>query len=539
MKTFKLSIFAIALGFTANVMAQETYESAKIATEDLNGTARYVSMGGALDALGADLSTIGTNPAGMGLFRHSMVSASFGMVSQGDAAKSDFVDATNMSFDQVGFVYSKQTKENSFFNVGFNYHKSRNFDYILSAAGSLNGTASQNKLSYMKMAEGYLYPSASGSGQPYTPDWDHSYSSCSQLDDMYASNLFYASGEEDAYYYKANDYSLTRGHKGYIGEYDFNFSGNFNNRFFVGLTMGIHDVHYKHSGVYTENLVANLEDISSLTVYDDRRITGSGFDIKAGVIFRPVETSPFRIGLSVATPTWYSLTTSNSLVMKDNFGNAAYGGETYDYKLYTPWKFGISLGHTIGTMVALGAGFDYADYSTVDNRVINGEYYDWYTDSYYNSSSEDVEANSHTDRYLKGVCTFKVGAEVKPTPEMAFRLGYNVSTAMYDEKGFKDGTLDSPASYYSSATDYTNWKATNHITAGFGYNIDKLSLDLAYQYTCSKGDFKPFMEYDATKGEFGNFDRVDTELVSDNVFVKPQQVDFKRHQLILTLGYHF
>ena len=45
--------------------AQETYENANIATEDLNGTARYVGMGGAMEALGADISTIGTNPAGM------------------------------------------------------------------------------------------------------------------------------------------------------------------------------------------------------------------------------------------------------------------------------------------------------------------------------------------------------------------------------------------------------------------------------------------------------------------------------------------
>ena len=535
----RISIFAIAIGFAMNMAAQETYESAKIATQDLNGTARFVSMGGALDALGADISTIRTNPAGIGLFRHSMVSASFGMVSQSDAAKSDFVDATNMSFDQVGFVYSNQTKENSFFNVGFSYHKSRNFDYILSAAGALNGT-SQNKLSYMKMKEGYLYPSANAEGQPYSPDWDNSYRSCNQLDDVYANNLFYASGEEDAYYYEANDYSLVRGHKGYIGEYDFNISGNINNRIFLGFTAGIHDVHYKHSSVYKENMVANPEEISSLTVYDNREITGTGFDLKAGVIIRPVETSPFRIGLSVATPIWYhSLTTANSMIVQDNFGNKAYAGEAYDFKLYTPWKFGISIGHTIGSMVAIGAGFDFADYSSLDNRIIDGEHYDWYNDAYYSSSSEDVEANSNTERYLKGVCTFKIGAEVKPTPEMAFRLGYNVSSAMYDEKGFKDGTLYSPASYYSSATDYTNWKATNHITAGFGYTFDKLSLDLAYHYACSKGDFKPFMEYDAATGKFGNYNLTSYDLYSDDVFVERQKVDFKRHQLTLTLGYHF
>lgn len=35
--------------------AQETYENTKLIDNDLNGTARYVGMGGAMEALGADL----------------------------------------------------------------------------------------------------------------------------------------------------------------------------------------------------------------------------------------------------------------------------------------------------------------------------------------------------------------------------------------------------------------------------------------------------------------------------------------------------
>ena len=82
----KKILFATLLA--ASVMpavAQETYENAKIMTEDLNGTARYVGMGGAMEALGADISTIGSNPAGLGLFRNSVANISFGFVSQGDA----------------------------------------------------------------------------------------------------------------------------------------------------------------------------------------------------------------------------------------------------------------------------------------------------------------------------------------------------------------------------------------------------------------------------------------------------------------------
>ena len=68
----------------ASGMAQETYENARLMEDELNGTARYVAMGGAMDALGADISTISTNPAGIGLFRHSNLSTSFGLVSQED-----------------------------------------------------------------------------------------------------------------------------------------------------------------------------------------------------------------------------------------------------------------------------------------------------------------------------------------------------------------------------------------------------------------------------------------------------------------------
>ena len=117
--------------------AQETYENAKIATEDLNGTARYVGMGGALEALGADISTIGSNPAGIGVFRKSNVSVSFGLNTQEGVSNVVGGTKTNASFDQIGIVISSRVNKTSFVNVGFNFHKSRNFDQILSAADNL------------------------------------------------------------------------------------------------------------------------------------------------------------------------------------------------------------------------------------------------------------------------------------------------------------------------------------------------------------------------------------------------------------------
>ena len=149
MKMKRIYIAVLALAVVLPAAAQDTYESGRLLMNDLNGTARYVGMGGAMEALGAEISTISTNPAGIGLFRHSTVSVSAGLVSQQDSKEFGGKNGTKMSFDQLGLVYSSRVSRSSFVNVGFNFHKSHNFNQILSAANSLRN-ASLNMLSYHK-----------------------------------------------------------------------------------------------------------------------------------------------------------------------------------------------------------------------------------------------------------------------------------------------------------------------------------------------------------------------------------------------------
>ena len=521
MKTKYMTLMA-SLMMALPTVAQETYENAKIAAQDLNGTARYVGMGGAVDALGADLSTIGSNPAGIGLFRHSKVEASMGMVTQQGAAEYNHGDATNLSFDQVGFVWASQNRNGtSFFNVAVNFHKSRNFDYILSADDKLNG-ASQNKLSYMKLANNVSYPI----DMDGNIDWGRPYISCNQLDDIYTRNLFNAPGDGKLYYYDATSYDFDRAHEGYIGAYDINFSGNINDRVYLGMTLGIEDVRYRHTADYTETMSPNPENINQLNVYDERSIKGTGVNLKLGAIFRPIEYAPLLLGINVASPTWYELKSSNYTEISDGLVTI-HNGESYKYKMFTPWKFGINAGYTIDQKVALGAGFEFADYGHIDTRVNDTDHYDYYYD-YYDSSHSDKEMNNHTKSTLKGVSTFKLGVEVKPIPEIAVRAGYNYVSPMYKNNGFKDGTLNSYGSYYSSATDYTNWKATNRFTCGIGFKFSpNTNLDLAYQYSATSGNFTPFMQY------------VDNELPEWDIHCNEVKVDNKRHQILCTLGYTF
>jgi len=522
-------------------MAQDTYENARVLGSDLNGTARYVGMGGALEALGADISTISTNPAGIGLFRHSTINVSIGVVSQQDATKFDNLSKTNMSFDQAGFVYSTRSGSNSFLNFAFNYHKSRNFDQLLSAANIMRG-ASLTKLVWGKstresdMNGGYYLDTNSQHewmgwrdqdsderAYPYT-QLDYLYTNAVTMDDV--NDRFHINT-----YMEAGGYGFNRAHRGWIADYDFNISGNINDRVYLGLTIGLHDVKYKGYSIYSENIL----DVSSTPrgshqLNDDRRIDGQGFDVKGGIIFRPIEESPLRFGISVQSPTWYDLTSDNYTVLhnltdKDyyNYGADKYeNSESYKFKYVTPWKFGASVGHTIGKMLAIGASYEFADYSSSSTKMVDGMYDEW---------CSDRNMDQNTDHVLKGVSTIKAGVEVKPDPALAIRLGYNYVTPMYDKEGFRDLTLDSPGNAYASTADYTNWKATNRITCGIGVKTGDWNIDLAYQYSQTDGKFYPF------QSNLTFIDPLDDSIVMNKGAVT--DVSNKRHQVLLTLGLTF
>lgn len=503
-----------AMQMQAQPATQDTYVGAALATEDLNGTARYVGMGGAMDALGADISTMGTNPAGIGLFRKSQASASLSVNMQEDGKAFQDGSKTHLSFDQIGVVISTRAGKTNFLNFGFNYHKSRNFNHVLSAANALNGSA-QNRQTVLKDMNGLMNTYA-----------------CTQLDDLYEGNMV-LDADEVLHDYAGLSYEFDRANTGYISEYDFNISGNIKNRLYLGLTVGVHHVNYKNYSEYYE--VLDSREISDVLITDHHKITGYGYNVKAGIIFRPLAESPFRIGASVSSPTFYRLTTDNYTTIG---GNVDHSAAKEDFRFNTPWKFALSLGHTVGNNLALGASYEYADYGSCDMRIIDGGYYDYnyYGDyGYSENSSSDNVMKRHIENTLKGVSTFKIGGEFKVDKNIALRLGYNYQSPIYQKNGVRDQTLQSPGTYYASTTHFVNWKDTHRITAGFGYSFDKFRFDLAYQYSMRNGDFYPFMpDYSASYIDDATNQTVTLTNTCDAVSVKDN-----RHQIQASLTYTF
>ena len=331
----------------------------------------------------------------------------------------------------------------------------------------------------------------------------------------------------------ASDYDFGRGTSGYIGNYSFNLSANLRDRVYLGITFGLKDVHYNSTTFYSETAnPGQLIDGMTITGFDmtdERRITGTGFDVAIGAIFRPIAESPFRIGVSVKTPTWYTLTSST--YTKGVTDGADWTiPNSYKFKFNTPWKFGLSVGHTINNRFALGAGVEFESYSSSDMRVITGEAYDPYYDSYSTVSASDAVMNQSIKDNLKGVVTLKLGAEMNVTNDLALRIGYNYVSPQFEDNAFRDQSLRSPGVWNASTTDYTNWKGTHRFTAGAGYKFSHFRVDLAYQYNHTNGTFFPCMD-NIYVGDIAN------PTFENNC--SGTDVSNKRHQLLLSLSYRF
>lgn len=518
--------------------AQTHYDAARLSGNELNGTARFVGMGGAMGALGADISVIGTNPAGIGLFRGHDFSASFGLNATktgSDFAGSVMKDKRNRaSFDQFGFVYTGKIGNLTklrYVNFGFNYHKSRNFNRRFSSGGMLDGLSQTGQMANMIGATlqggntldteiGNIYDYGMGVNDKLPNPYHPTQSVYPYLGVMgVRSELVYASagGQGDYLAYMAGNANGYRSvEEGGISDYDFNVSFNVEDRMYFGITVGVHDVNYRRSSYYTEDVydgsVSGFYELNNLFSTD-----GTGFDFKFGAIFRPIEESPFRFGIAVHTPVWYALTDIHSSVMytrldgEDKEGKPIHvdfeespqfytdGDVIRDYQVVTPWRFNVSMGTVVAGNVALGAEYEFMDYGSAKLQ---------YTDGY-----EMEGQNSYAKEDLKGVHTLRVGAEARVSSSLSVRAGYNFSSSAFKESAYKSLEL----SDMRTDTEYFNDFNRNTVTVGLGYRGKLFYADLAYKYDMYKSDFYAFS--DASLGA--------------------AKVDNKRHQLLMTVGVHF
>lgn len=512
-----LSVMALA------AQAQDSYDAQTLTSSDLNGTSRFVAMGGALGALGGDISVMSTNPAGTAMYRKSDAAISLSGVFSGKGAMDH--DGARMSLDQGGvliaFDMDNPTSEGlQFVNFGVNYQKKRNFLFNqLTDVQNLNGMFSQTfqiaDLCTDAWANDYYGSLADMSASVFKGERRDGILLENYYDKdgaLLGNSLFDNTGkhyldpkDEDKVDYveyqgiEADNAYYERATYGSNVQADINFSFNVSDQFFFGASVGIYNMDYNRESFYQEvGTDGHFYDFTNWY-----KTTGDGFDVKLGLICRPFEDSPFRFGLTVHTPVWYRMTDSNgSMLYLDDLYLTQLANSEYDYDFRTPWKFGVSLGHTVGQNFAIGAEYEYQDLSTSKYTSIDG-----YDDSYFRN------VNAITKETLKGQHTLKVGAEYKPVEEISIRLGYNYVSSPFQDGAYRTIGYDGPY----TETDYTNWGDINRFCFGLGYRYKSGYVDLAYQYQMQKGDFYAF----------------------DDVDLKPTKLDCDRSQLMATFGFRF
>lgn len=477
--------------------AQNSFNAGTVMEGQLNGTARFVGMGGAMGALGGDITTMSTNPAGIGLYRSSDVAVTLGWsnpstkaVTNGESHKDD---ASKFSFSQAGLVYSNKVGNYTnlrFVNFGFNYRKMANFKNNLFAEGpTLNGESVSQNMAASLSASGIT----AADYNSVLNKKDYNDSKVGWLNLLGGLTQFVTGdelngGKSHFYGWDADRSSFRSENRGGINAYDFNVSFNVNDRSYWGLTVSAYDVDFSRYSSYGENLTYtdnNGNYQASMLLENWYHTYGTGVDMKFGVIFRPFEYSPFRLGLAVHTPTWYNLQDvfSARMTMLSTDGKTKNVADTrdsgydqsYKYDLRTPWKFNVSAAYTIGSQVALDAEYEYADYSKAKFSDPDGV--------------DDLSANTQTIKEdLRGVNSFRLGVEYKPVDNMSLRLGYNYAGAIYDKGAYK---FNDPTGTRTDIDFQNNYDAHN-ITAGVGFRFGDFYADLAYVYSHQKADFHQY-----------------------------------------------
>lgn len=518
----------IPLGLLLTAMplsAQDIYKMEMFSSSDLNGTARFVGMGGAMNALGADISTIGTNPAAIGVFRKSDISLTGSLLAQPDAKEFYDVNKARTSFDQIGFVYAaKMGGGLKFVNFGFNYHKSRNMKHFIGIDNfSTNGLSQSLQMLDLSYVDGGVLDLNNDKDREYTTPLTNLGYDTQMLAPIYDEEgklTGYAPCEADTYNYR-------RAQWGGIQDYDFNLSLNWEDMVYAGMTFGVKNVDINSATYYGEMLPDETGHQHAYHMLNEESLTGTGYDFKLGLIVRPIEESPFRIGLAVHSPTFYDLKSDAYLRMSSPFKNgdedrtnasAEIGGN--EYKIRTPWKFNVSMGTVIENLLALDIEYEYSHYGK--SKV---SYFDDYYDSPFSFGENDHALNREAERFLKPVSSFRFGAEGRITPNFYARAGYNYVSAPMKEEAFLNLFTNSSSYYYSTNTDYVNLGETQRATCGLGYKSKHFYADVAYQYQKQGADVYTFHLPD---GEHSEKNRL-----------QGAKMDLVRHNVMLTLGYRF
>jgi hypothetical protein len=443
--------------------AQNEEDVLRYSNLHLIGTARYMGVAGAYGAIGADFSSLSSNPAGIGLYKKSDFSITpllnFAVTESKYFGQTHNETKNNFAFGNAGFVLAFEPDDRldrspvRNFQIGFGINRLKDFnnniyiqgvnqnnsyiDELLFWAGNKNPEslyAYDTRLAFNT----YLIDTIPGEPQP-----------------TYRSAYDFIGGFTSAFQRKSVESS------GSMNEWVLSGGMNVEDKLYFGLTLGFPRINFSEKSTYIEvNQTEADKDLDQFNYIDELETRGNGFNIKVGALARALPW--LRVGVAYHSPTWYSnMTDTWRTRMNSRFVTYVDGQNTYnsvsprgefDYELQTPSKFIGSLAFMIGTM-----GFISADYERVNYG--NGRLKPSID---YGTQNEVIKDN------FTAANNFRVGTE--------WRLGLAQLRGGYANFGspFKSGINDGQIQSFS---------------AGLGFRTGSYYYDAAFVYSMYNMDY--------------------------------------------------
>lgn len=515
--------------FGMSAYAQQEYtdyigNSLLFSGSSLSGTARYQGLGGAQTALGADMGSLGGNPAGLGMFKKSEWSISSALGYAGTSAQ--YIDNTttdgklNFNIPNMGVVFSGAKSEVSggkwrggSFGIGFTRQNSFQNQYSFDGVNRVSSIldrfayeANDRGATVNTLRNEYNYPTTSSS---------YDGGATSMYYNAYLINPFDVSGNNNTDGLNNNTYfqfeaenepdgtprSYARQQKtfnttGAQSQWSLSYGGNYDDRLYFGAALGIASLRYNYISTFDESYFTDNTPhgkvYRGITLNQDFGVRGTGLNLNLGVILRANDF--FRLGASVMTPTFYRITeTYNSSVDMNPFSipDLDYNGvqrvdaqgnplflpyekltvstapRTFDYNLTTPWRLSAGAAFFIGKSGFISADVDYLAY---DNIKLGGG------DASFKSDFEPGIRNQ-----FQSVFNLRLGGELRHNI-FRFRAGAGYQGDPYQENSRNN--LD---------------RSRINLSLGAGIRLPDFYVDLAGTYSRYKSANTPYvLPYDNT-----------------------------------------
>lgn len=453
MKKFILILSAV-LSVSTAVSAQNVDDALRYSQLFYGGTARFTSMGGAFTALGGDISSLSQNPAGLGVFRSSEMTITPQLIYANTTASfygitTEYLNDFNLNQGGIVTNLLKNSNSTGLINLNFGYSFNKTNDLNQSIIIQGNNPSSSMADYWAGISNGTFYKDLSGAEGIAYDAWV-----IDTLTGRGASSygtVYSNYGDNPPSVYGQNMRRLVY-NDGYTGEHAISMGGNYSNKVYFGVTMGISQLryvsHYEHLESTSENLPSQFKNFTYTDHYEN---AGTGYTIKLGAIFRPVET--VRIGIAFHSPTWYHI----SEYFTENITSGFSGGDHYDYSndplryeyaLNTPYRLLGGIAFQIKKIGLISADYEFADYSKARFSQ---------TGDGYNYS----EKNQNIEKSLKATNNFRLGGELRLN-KLYLRSGY-----AYYGKAYKPGEANADMDY-------------NSFSFGTGFREQNLSIDFGY-----------------------------------------------------------